>query len=244
MKLIKKLFPSLQIKDIRKKVRSIESMIKRRRNDEKIHEYAIFSMSEALRDVGPESICIDCGAHKGLISEVFLRMGATVYAFEPNHYLFNYARFRLGDAVEGGSFHIANNAVWDRVENIKLYLREELGEETMLDSASESSSILIEKTRDNIKYQTSEDKFLEVESVDLAEFIDSLNQDVHILKLDVEGAEFDILLKLIHTGVYTKVRHIFVETHEDKIPELREKSDETRRLIADNGITNIDLDWH
>jgi FkbM family methyltransferase len=245
MKFIKKMLSTRSdIKNIRKRVRSIESRLKRAEKGNRIHQYAIYSMSEALRGVTRGSICIDCGAHQGLISEVFLGMGATVYAFEPNHYMYNYLRFRLSDSVRNGSLHALNNAVWDRKEEIKLYLRDDFAADTMLDGASESSSILVEKTQDNIKYRTSKDKFVSVESIDLCEFIESLGKEVHILKLDVEGAEFDILLKLIESGIYKNVRHMFVETHEEKIPELKEKSEATRRMISEKGITNIDLDWH
>ncbi len=245
MSVLSKLLPTrTAVKKTRKSVRDISKRLNNLEKVNRTHRYTLFSMSEALTELLPGGVCIDCGAHQGLISEVFLRLGATVYAFEANHYLYNTIRFSLSDWVLSGKLRPMNNAVWDREESIKLYLREDFSADTLLGSASESSSLLVEKTQDDVKYKTSRDRYLEVMSVDLCKFIEQLDREVHILKLDVEGVEFDILLKLIESGLHEKINYIFVETHDHKIPELGEKARRTRELITDRGIKNIDLDWH
>ena len=37
---------------------------------------------------GESRVCIDCGAHAGLVSDLLLDCGAFVYLFEPNDILF------------------------------------------------------------------------------------------------------------------------------------------------------------
>ena len=42
---------------------------------------------------------------------------------------------------------------------------------------------------------------------------------------------------------YKKIGKIFVETHDKKIHELREKTNYIKRLIKTKNIKNISLDW-
>ncbi len=58
-----------------------------------------------------------------------------------------------------------------------------------------------------------------VETIDLAEFIQSLPR-VDILKIDIEGSEVFLVPYLISSGCLENVEHIFVETHEKKWLEL------------------------
>jgi FkbM family methyltransferase len=51
------------------------------------------------------------------------------------------------------------------------------------------------------KSNVNKDKFVDVEIIDLIEFIGSLNQKVKLLKMDVEGVECKILKKLIDTDL-------------------------------------------
>jgi FkbM family methyltransferase len=87
------------------------------------------------------------------------------------------------------------------------------------------------------------DKYCEVETIDLCEFIESLNCNVKILKMDVEGVECKILKKMINTGIIKKIDYAFVETHDHKIPELMHETDMIRELIEVKGLKNICLEW-
>ena len=83
----------------------------------------------------------------------------------------------------------------------------------------------------------------ENELIDLCEFIQSLNQQIRILKLDVEGVESPILRKIISTGIRKKIDYTFVETHDHKIPELIAETNALRELIKNRKIGNINLNW-
>jgi FkbM family methyltransferase len=56
---------------------------------------------------------------------------------------------------------------------------------------------------------------IEVEVIDLCDFLEKLNTPVDFLKMDIEGAEYPILEKMIATGVYKKIRHCVVFKHAD-----------------------------
>ena len=88
------------------------------------------------------------------------------------------------------------------------------------------------------------DKYVEIEVVDLCEFIDSLKYRIKLLKMDVEGVECRILKKLINTGQIRKIDYVFVETHEIKIPELKSETEEIRNLLKERKIRNVNLDWN
>jgi len=55
--------------------------------------------------------------------------------------------------------------------------------------------------------------------------------------------EIAIVKKLISTGVINIIDHVFVETHEHKIPKLKSSTDELRQIIKSKKITNINLSW-
>ena len=59
---------------------------------------------------------------------------------------------------------------------------------------------------------------LRVPSVDLAAFVETEVNATALLKLDVEGAEFAIVPRLIATGAICRVRHLLIEWHLNALP--------------------------
>ncbi len=177
-------------------------------------------------------IAIDCGANVGRYTEYLSRNEATVYAFEPNPYAFGalYEKFK-----DRANVHCINKGVMDKAGKMKLYLRKNSPENPVKWSTS-SSFMTISKSLD---YESN----LEIEVVDLCQFIESLNSKVKVLKLDIEGAEIRILKKLINTGMISEIDHVFVEMHDNWFPGLKPEADEIRDLIETKQIKNINLDW-
>ena len=68
-----------------------------------------------------------------------------------------------------------------------------------------------------------------------------------MLKIDVEGAEVDILRDLLDTGIANMIPFIFVETHDQKVPSIAEGMAEIRNRIKDGQVhglyKNIYLNW-
>ena len=59
---------------------------------------------------------------------------------------------------------------------------------------------------------------IKVEVVDLIAFIEDLDRGVRILKMDIEGAEWEIMQRLIDHPVLSRIGCVFVETHERQDP--------------------------
>jgi len=211
---------------------------------QKIYNYVLSSHSVSISEINGSSICIDCGGHIGLVSEVFLNLGAEVYTFEPNIYLANLLRFRLSKYIDEGKLHIHNKAVWHENKKIKLFLRENYSNSNITHVDSESSSLIKDKTDKKLLFNTSKNNFLTVDSIDIAEFLKELNKPIHIMKLDIEGAEYTVLDRMIDTGVYKMIKYILVEEHHQKVPTLQPSADKVRKKIQDENITNIHFDWH
>ena len=86
-------------------------------------------------------------------------------------------------------------------------------------------------------------KYISVETINFSEFIKSLNQTVKIIKMDIEGAEIDVINQLINDETYKLIGQLFVETHEKKIPELLIKTNLLKKRLKDLKINNINLNW-
>lgn len=156
-----------------------------------------------------------------------------MYAFEPNPHAFEVLQRRFAGRP---NVVCLNQAVLDRPGRVRLYLHQRAREDQV--HWSQGSSLL------EIKGNIDRGNHVEVEAVDLAEFIRGLGAPVDILKIDVEGVECRLLTRLIESGLAAGIKRIFVETHEQKIPALRAEVEALRRLIARRGLANIDLDWH
>jgi len=79
--------------------------------------------------------------------------------------------------------------------------------------------------------------------VDLATFISQLGSRIALCKLDVEGVEVEIINNLIDTKAIDHIDLLLVETHDHKIPKLKESTDLLRERIRKRGIKNINLNW-
>ncbi len=163
---------------------------------------------------------------------MFRSKGATVYTFEPNPIAFAELekKFKDDDKV-----FLYEKAVSVKNEILKLYMYQYNKEDQIFWSVGAST------------YQTKDDvdtkDYIEVESIDLLEFIEELNTPIDILKIDIEGGEYDILLKLIEKELYKKIKIILVETHDRHIPEIIPRGNKVRKLIERKKISNINLDW-
>lgn len=177
-------------------------------------------------------IAIDCGANVGSITQHLCKSGATVFAFEPNPYAFQVLQDKFSNMK---NVHCIQKGVSDKKDKVNLYLHENSDKDEI--HWSTGSSLL------DFKGNIRKDKYIEVEIIDLCEFIESLNRNVKVLKMDVEGVECKILKKIINTGVIEKIGYAFVETHDHKIPELKHETDMIRELIKVKGLKNISLDW-
>jgi FkbM family methyltransferase len=186
-----------------------------------------------FRQLRAGDVAIDCGANVGRYTEMMARRGAQVYAIEPNPAAFAV----LGARFAGrGNVQCLNKAVHTEATTVRLYMHEHAASDPV--QWSVGSSLL------DFKANVDPTSFVEVETIDLCAFIADLGRPVRLVKMDIEGAEVPILEKLIDSGTIGRIGHLLVETHEGKVPELRDGMDRLRRRIADLGLAQIDLGWH
>ena len=182
--------------------------------------------------LGIGDVAIDCGANVGNITARMAEKGATVYAFEPNPYAFKALRTRFENQR---NIYCINKGVLNRKGKARLYLHENAAQDQVWWSTG--SSIL------KFKSNVNGDNFVDIEVVDLARFVQKLDRPIKVLKIDIEGAECAVVNRLIDTGSINRIEHVFVETHEQKIPELVADTEELRNRIARLGLHHIDLNW-
>lgn len=176
------------------------------------------------------SIVLDCGANVGHIARLFAITGATVYAFEPDPQAFA----RLSRRCRKNKNIICiQKGVWDKNANIQLFGHNE-GNEL---SFTVGSSIISDKI--NI----AREKGHVIEVIDLIEFMREQPKKIDLVKLDVEGAEIEILKKIINTGSYDLFGRMYVETHETKIPSQDKDLAWIKKELKKKNINTIRLNW-
>jgi FkbM family methyltransferase len=187
---------------------------------------------KAVESLRRGHVAIDCGANVGNVTAVFAARHADVFAFEPNPIAYEALAARFaGD----GRVRCSPAAVTARDGDAKLYLHRDAASDPLKWSAG--SSLFADKG--NVDADTAVD----VETVDLSRFLDSLGRPVQVLKLDVEGAEIEVLERLLDTGRLREIAHVLVEMHDNKIPSLERPGAELRARLAAERLDNVLLDW-
>lgn len=161
--------------------------------------------------------------------DVALACGVICYDFEPNVYLVSFLK----------EFYKNN-------EKISVY-QQALGVENKKVMFYNPGDDLISQGASVVKIDAWGHKdAYEVQMIDFCEFLQNLIQKhgkITLIKLDIEGAEFEILEKIIHEKLYKNVEYIMAETHERVFSDGDEKIKRLKDLIASNHIKNIFLDW-
>ncbi|HEX7902793.1 MAG TPA: FkbM family methyltransferase [Chitinophagaceae bacterium] len=179
-----------------------------------------------------KSLVLDCGANVGHISKLLASTGATVIAFEPDPLA--YAAFERR-CKNKKNITLIKKGVWDKDATIQLYTHKEAaGDEA---SFTVGSSIVADK----LNVDTARGQSIEV--TDLVTFMQQQERKIDLVKLDVEGAEIDILKKILATDSHTLFDRMYVETHETKIPSQQQDLAAIKEEMNRKGITNIKLNW-
>jgi len=184
----------------------------------------------------PGDIAIDLGANVGDISSRLLASGADVIAFDPEPWAIAALEKRFADEPR---FTLHNAAVGCAEGTVSLMRADDFdGDEA---KASVKSTI-VEGGR-----AVSGGQFVEVRMINFVDFLRNLvarHGDVQFIKMDIEGAELDLLDALDAADLLNRVRCIVVETHERKFKDQRARfSKQRRRLSAKYAPTHINLDW-
>ena len=184
-----------------------------------------------LNDLDYEShIFLDCGANNGCSvrkfrQEIDKEEKYQIFSFEPNPAFKN--------SFQDFHKHIfIPKAVW--ITDGKLNFFDSMQEDKY------GGTVIEHKTTGQVNYN----QFLEVESIDFPTWINSnfSEKDFVILKLDIEGAEYTVLEKMIKNGSIKKINLFFVEWHFNKIQIDKKIHKKIMRTLK--SINLIPYDWH
>jgi len=169
-------------------------------------------------------VVLDFGANVGRTVKAFADRGCIVFGYEPNPDAFVVLSARVG---RRRGVTLENVAVGEADGTARLYLHKGYrgGDHNHL----ESSSLLADKSN------VDPDRFYDVPVRDAAALV-ARHPRVALVKIDVEGAEYAILKRLILSGAIDRIDRIAVETHHDRIVSLRTAHAETEALIAARGL--------
>ena len=188
---------------------------------------------DCIAQLRPGHIAIDLGANIGTITAELAATGALVHAFEPDPETFLHLSTRFA-GQENVILH--NAAVGGRDDRVTLYRPASWEDEARRRSASKAISVSEMAARRGFIPSG------EVELMDFSRFIKTLPGDVQLVKMDIEGAEWDVL-EALEARAPGRVQAMFVETHEridpDKRPLVRRKQAE----FAARDTPYINLYW-
>ncbi len=183
--------------------------------------------------MGPGDLAIDLGANRGLFTTKLAKTGADVVAFEPDPHAFA----ALSKAVAGmENVRCLNAAAAAKAGTMTLYRTADFDRDP--DRHSTSSSLVADKR--NVTAAAG----VEVDVIDFVAFLEAEDRDVAVMKVDIEGAEVDLMEALLDHPVADRVGHIFVETHERAIPRLAERTAALKARTAGQSHPAVNWDWH
>jgi FkbM family methyltransferase len=183
----------------------------------------------------PGDVVVDCGANQGDVTGPLAETGAIVHAFEPDPY--NVAK--LTERFSGmANVHVHAAAVGAAEGSVRLMRAANW--DANPDLASVKSTIV--PGGHNIG-----DGGIEVPLIDFPGFLRGLiaaHGRVAFVKMDIEGAELDLLAAMHGQGLFDAIQLTVAETHERKFKELRPRFAALRDTIAASyPATRVNLDW-
>ena len=156
------------------------------------------------------NIFIDCGAWTGDSVLEFVKhfKDYEIYAFECHPLLQN----QLKNLSEKHNFNLIDKAVWINDEPMKLYLG--------VNDLTQSSTLFSNK-----KKYIDKKKPVEVQSIDFSKWIkDNFSPDDNIVcKMNIEGAEYDILEKMINDKTIKYIKRLYCAWHYNKLEGFPKK---------------------
>ncbi len=193
---------------------------------------AVADFQARLQQLGPGDLCIDLGANVGDYTATLAATGAVVHAFEPDPWSFGRlaARFATTPNVILHQAAVAATSGTARLRRARRFADDP-------ERYSHSSSIV----RDDADRYGDEGFDVEVRS--FAQVLKDMGRPVALAKIDIEGAEFDILEAVLARPGDFPVASIFVETHERNDSARLAQIRRMRRAAETLPAPSINLYW-
>lgn len=178
-----------------------------------------------------KKIFLDCGTNLGQGLLKFIDMGVVdksfkIHCFEPNPYAMSYSKKRFSnEKYQEYSITFNEVAIWIEECRKKLtiesfdgeYVCQHTGEHLGYDLKSGGATNIMEDEWSKPHYikDTDLDKTIDVKCIDFSKYLqDNISdEDYVICKMDIEGAEYDVLGKLIDDNTINLIDKIYIEWH-------------------------------
>ena len=150
-------------------------------------------------------IFVDCGAWEGTSSKYWREQYGLewdIYAFECNPIAIESLK-KIGDII------LIQSAVYKSNCNLSFTCGGE--------KYSEGSSAC--DTRTMRRFSGKQGHALKVDAIDFSEWIfqNTVAEDVVVVKMNIEGAEYDVVPRLVETGAIEHIDHLFIDWHCQKM---------------------------
>ncbi len=181
------------------------------------------------------NVYIDLGANVGNTVHDFLKEnpGFMAYAFEPNRNLLSLIHEK--GLKLGRDICVIWGAAWILDGTISLFQSEHASASTVVQGKVE----YVERGWTPINYERPHD----TPSIDFSRWLlaNFSREDHIVVKMDIEGAEYKVLEKMLSNGALSLVSQLRCEWHYDRFPEVtKEYHDKIRAKVA----AAVDLiDW-
>lgn len=186
-----------------------------------------------LARVGPGDICLDLGANVGLFTQKMADRGCEVHAFEPDPLAWTILVENMGNRP---NVILHNCAVAGKAGRLRLRRAHDFAADPV--HSTTKSTIALNHAR---RYQDADGIDVDVRAFD--DVVAGFGRRIALVKMDIEGAEFDILRQVFADPTAFDIDAIFCETHErDAYPEFRE-IDRMRRASDHLERPHINLYW-
>ncbi len=246
--IIRHLFRSPPTAQAQARIARLEQRLKEKKAElRKAHRAAWLEVRTAYCDglvegiasgLTPDDVVCDLGANMGKVTEVLARSGATVHAFDPDPYCVEQLRKRFADSPNVVIHPVAAGASAGTVE-----LRRARGFEEDPEAFSVSSTT----TPGGWRSDPDPEKVMSVPMIAFQDFAaDLLTRHARIafVKMDIEGAELDLLPAMDAAGLLGRIGLTVAELHPVQYEYLRPRFEALREdLSAKYPKTRLNLDW-
>lgn len=180
------------------------------------------------------NLYLDLGANHGVTIQEFRKDNPDffVFGFEPTPRLAEKLRKAHADTLS--QTHIMEYAVWIADGVLDFYMGKE----------SDHSSTLLKDKKTVPVWEVDYDRPVKVQSIDFDRWLreNTSDHDHIVMKMDIEGAEYKVLRRMIDTGSIKRINEARVEWHWDRYPGEISKAEHeaVRERVA--SLTKL-VDW-
>jgi len=188
---------------------------------------------EAAKQASRGKIAIDLGANRGLFARELAQSAAHVHAFEPDPWTAAILKEELKD-LDNVTVHEAAAGV--AAGTLPIFRHRDYEDNPL--GLSQSTTL-----RSDVRDVDGAHPVAEVEVIDFLAFLKTLEGQVGILKIDIEGGELELMPALMQSSELQKIDYIFCETHEGILPEARDQFATIRAQARQSQHPIINMDW-